>query len=153
MVHPSYLHQTIGGGCECCKFDDKYVLHSLYGEMFENNVKLNCLDLFPEDDHGFNIWGYSCINGTLCLICRSEENIVLWNLATKEFKVVSASPRDFAPHWEVLADAHRFGYDPISDDYKVTRQIDFSSKTNRDIDQMSWEEAVDIWQHIWLIIC
>lgn len=137
------LHQTTSGGCGSCNVEDNYALYSFSGKRFENIVKLDWPDPFPEGDHGFNIWGSGCSNGILLLVCRSQENIVLWNLATKEFKVIPQSPLDSVPYWEAVSDAHRFGYDPIRDDYKVIRHIRFFPTTNRDSDGMLWEEVVD----------
>jgi len=53
------------------------------------------------------------------LLCASQENIILWNPSTKEFKLIPPSPFDSEPYWGVLIDHRSFGYDRVRDDYKV----------------------------------
>jgi molecular chaperone HtpG len=88
--------------------DDKFELYSVSGERFGNRVKFDWpkveLDRpYPrlEYNSGFNILGYGSVaHGTLCLICRLQEAIVLWNPSTEEFKVIPPSPFDSGPYWE-----------------------------------------------------
>jgi hypothetical protein len=111
---------------------DDYGYHSefywLYAERIENRVKLNWPHPFQEDDTDIFVVGSVSVNGIFCLkqgfSCTRQ--VVLWNPTTRESKVIPSSsieniPPDRNP-WFIL---HGFGYDHVSDDYKVTQMIDF----------------------------
>ncbi|AET00953.1 putative F-box domain-containing protein [Medicago truncatula] len=126
--HPYYddtsvlLHQTFH-----TYLQEPYQLQTLSGERFEKrvnldwpSVKLDPIYLHKEEyDSGFNIIGSGSVHGTICLLCASQENIILWNPSNKEFKLLPPSPFDSEPYWGVLIDHRSFGYDRVRDDYKV----------------------------------
>jgi molecular chaperone HtpG len=111
----------------------KYDLYSLSGENFENRVKLNWPEPFPEYDYSsFEIIGLASINGTLCLrtFYYDDEDeyddeilqLILWNPTTNEFKVIPCSSVVSEPYlWTVKPLHHLAGYDRVNDDYKVIR--------------------------------
>ncbi|XP_024628171.1 putative F-box protein At3g16210 [Medicago truncatula] len=110
---------------------DEYMLYSLFGERFENRVKLDWPNPYGEQ-FDFNIYGCASVNGILCIedagriegIHCIEElgRVVLWNPTTGEFKVTPPSPSAFeSPCWDPMIDLHGFGYDQVRDDYKVIR--------------------------------
>jgi len=75
--------------------DDHENVFLLYGETFENNVKLDWPPPFEVDPEGIFIVG-SIVNGILCL-CQGNgrgntawlaHKVVLWNPSTEEFKVI-----------------------------------------------------------------
>jgi hypothetical protein len=65
--------------------------YSVYGERFENKVKLDFPDSFEKGFLWYSIFGFGSINGTLCFH-ENEHNddgeIVLWNLTTQTFKLL-----------------------------------------------------------------
>jgi molecular chaperone HtpG len=108
-------------------------LYSLSGERFENKVKLNCSNPFPNHEDT-RIFGFGSINGTLCLYDDSYNGkIVLWNPTTDTFKLLPPSPvvesvgsSDDAEDFDGLYDycyIYGFGYDGLTNDYKVIRYI------------------------------
>ncbi|KAK7258719.1 hypothetical protein RIF29_24301 [Crotalaria pallida] len=106
-------------------------LFLLFGKRLENKVKID----FPIFDININILG-SFVNGTLCLYQGTtfDRNVnipfkvVLWNSTTKEFKVVRPGivrvPRDLS----IRIDLPGFGYDTVTNDYKLIRYIRFFNK-------------------------
>jgi molecular chaperone HtpG len=111
----------------------KEVFYSLSGEMFENKVKLNCSNPFPNHEDT-RIFGFGSINGTLCLYDDNyNDKIVLWNPTTDTFKLLPPSPvvesvgsSDDAEDFDGLYDycyIYGFGYDGLTNDYKVIRYI------------------------------
>ncbi|CAJ2669218.1 unnamed protein product [Trifolium pratense] len=123
-------------------FDEKHVLYSLSGERYENKTLLNFPNPFEEDDPDFYISGSGSINGILCLINKFEPNnrVVLWNPATTEFKIIPTSPCEFVPYMNVDIDQYGFGYDSVSDDYKVIQVALCDPKRDCDIDFSSLGE-------------
>jgi len=121
--------------------DNKLELYSLSGGKFENRVKLDWPNPFQEDVPKFQISGSSSINGIFCLTSFFLPNVrvVLWNLATEEFKVVPTSPIESVPYINVDIAKYGFGYDCVIDDYKVIRHV-FCFPKN-DIDVMLLEDA------------
>ncbi|GAU28750.1 hypothetical protein TSUD_372590 [Trifolium subterraneum] len=120
-----------------------FSLHSLFGERFENRLKLDFPNPFQQEDPGFNILRSGSITGILCLFQHNE--LVLWNPTTDEFKVIPpSSAESVPPHWDVNMLLHGFGYDHVSDDYKIIRHVCFFEITdqNRLPSDVQWE---DVW--------
>ncbi|XP_058758790.1 putative F-box protein At3g16210 [Vicia villosa] len=98
-------------------------------DKFENWVKLDWPSQFQNDDCNIYIVGSVSINGILCLKQRLKtRQLVLWNPITGEAKVIPPSPVENNPSdnpspWRFL---HGFGYDHVSDDYKVVQMIDYN---------------------------
>ncbi|CAI8603940.1 unnamed protein product [Vicia faba] len=118
-------------------------LFSLYGERFENKVKLDLPPFFQEDNECIKILG-SPIDETLCLYNGFQiPEIVFWNLSTKEFKVLPPSPIESQPpHYKFIFSLMGFGYDHVRDDHKVIRnalewtQFDFEDTQSN---EFIWE--------------
>jgi molecular chaperone HtpG len=125
------------------------VLYSLFGERFENKVKIDWPNPY-QVPYDFSIYGSASVNGIFCIEdtgrvgsfgeCSHVQElyrIVLWNPATDECKVIPLSPFAFeSSRWDPSIQFHGFGYDQVSDDYKVIRLIIFLPITDED-----WEEA------------
>ncbi|XP_058758884.1 putative F-box protein At3g20705 [Vicia villosa] len=98
-------------------------------DKFENWVKLDWPSQFRNDDCNIYVVGSVSINGILCLKQRFKtRQLVLWNPTTTEAKVIPRSPVENSPSdhpspWRFL---HGFGYDHVSDDYKVVQMIDYN---------------------------
>ncbi|AET00914.1 putative F-box domain-containing protein [Medicago truncatula] len=95
-------------------------LFSLSGERFENRVELDWPNLFSDDRIHFKICGYTSVNGIICIDYNSQGRVVLWNLATKENKIIPSSPFASQPSLNYLH-LHGFGYDHIRNNYKLIR--------------------------------
>ncbi|XWS23756.1 hypothetical protein CRYUN_Cryun28dG0042500 [Craigia yunnanensis] len=74
----------------------------------------------------------SC-NGLLCLIKKYQiyRAIVLWNISTRDYKVLPDQPVEPPPAWSHVDQLtfYGFGYDSMNDDYKLVRivqEIDYS---------------------------
>nr|ABD33346.2 F-box protein interaction domain [Medicago truncatula] len=126
---------------------DKYVI-SWNKKRFENGTKLDCPNPFQEMEPKFVISGSGSINGILCLINYSQSNtiVVLWNPTTQEFKVIPTSSFEFVPHMDVDILRHGFGYDCVTNDYKIIRQVVCCQKLDIDVlslgnidDDQFWE--------------
>jgi len=112
------------------------LLYSLSGERFENKVKLDRLNPFTNNAY-FPIFGFGSVNGMFCLHeCCSDDKHVLWNPATNEFNVIPRSPVEFIESTipEIAKDLvsvgvvsylQGFGYDSVTDDYKLIRYVCF----------------------------
>ncbi|TKY49736.1 F-box/kelch-repeat protein [Spatholobus suberectus] len=113
------------------------------GERFEKKVKLDwpspCLE---EDVINIKILDY-CVNGTIGLIRYKrrygDENVMLWNPATKEFRVIpSVLPQMQGAGFSV--NIHGFGYDHVNDDYKLLQHaacfVDGSANIEKDLWQI-----------------
>ncbi|XP_050901021.1 putative F-box protein At3g16210 isoform X2 [Lathyrus oleraceus] len=124
------------------EFDDNDNIFLFSGETFDNKVKLNWPRPFEVYRECIFIIG-SIVNGILCL-CQGNglgdpssfnTKVVLWNPSTEEFKLIpcgsfkSTFLKAFPTNtvFEDLRDIticvniHGFGYDPITDDYKLIR--------------------------------
>jgi len=99
-----------------------YTFCTFSGEKLEDRERLDCPPPFHEDDLGIEILGFASVNDILCLYqgIYHDTKIILWNLATTEFKVV---PPSFQPHdnIEVKTPPLAFGYDHVRYDYKLIR--------------------------------
>ena len=76
------------------------------------------------------IWGmteaFGCCNGLVAL-CNSDKEIALWNPSTRKSQILPDFPVE-APGGDVKLRRFRFygfGFDPINDDYKVVRMVQF----------------------------
>jgi len=99
----------------------------LSGERYGNKVRLDWPPPFQENDSFISIVGSASVNGILCLsqeCFRDKATIVLWNPATTEIKVV---PHSHLPYESIEFNASPlgFGYDHITDDYKVIRFAEY----------------------------
>ena len=100
----------------------RQAMFSLYGEKFENKVKL---DWPPpiQDNEGLYILD-SIADGTICFYQGlALPKITIWNVTTKEFKVRPPSPLESPPpsYERVMFSLHGFGYDHVRNDLKVIR--------------------------------
>ncbi|XP_022740935.1 F-box protein CPR30-like [Durio zibethinus] len=73
---------------------------------------------FTDDPISINILGHC--NGIICL-CDCFSGILLWNIATKEFKILPMCPFEGPPSSENTIDVAGLGYDSKRDEYKVIR--------------------------------
>jgi molecular chaperone HtpG len=107
-------------------------LYYLSGKRFENTVKSDRPNLFPDQVTDLEFCGLGTINGMLCLEDKYLNKVVLWNPDIKEFKFIPQSPfESFSPPatlnfeatvvFEVDTNLHGFGYDYVRDDYKLIR--------------------------------
>ncbi|CAI8616376.1 unnamed protein product [Vicia faba] len=126
---------------------DNGICRSLYllsGERFENRVKLDFPNPFKIEEPQFDVLQSGSITGILCLYSSYPSNeIVLWNPTINEFKVIPHSSVDSVPpyrhiHKEILG----FGYDPISEDYKIITYVYFSRVNDQSIlpPNVNWED-------------
>ena len=98
-------------------------LYTLSGEKFENRVRLDLPTPLHENNSFIRIMCSAGINGILCLYqdgVNDHVTIVLWNPATEEFKVVPHSHQPYE-NIEFNPRPFAFGYDPVTNDYKVIR--------------------------------
>ncbi|GAU38946.1 hypothetical protein TSUD_363850 [Trifolium subterraneum] len=101
------LHQIVYNDAKTQVY---FSLHSLFGERFENRLKLDFPNPFQQEDPGFNILRSGSITGILCLFQHNE--VVLWNPTTDEFKVIPpSSAESVPPHWDATTLFYGFGYD------------------------------------------
>jgi len=145
-------------------YNDKMFL--LSGDTFENSVKLDWPPPFEEDFEGIFIIG-SVVNGILCLCqggmrgdssyieYKPEQKVVLWNPSTYEFKAIPngsfehiilkafppGSVFEDLPRIPTLINIHGFGYDHVTDDYKLIRYFCFFDDIEKDdpSDESLWQ--------------
>jgi F-box interacting protein len=69
--------------------------------------------------------GAASINGILCLNQRCARRLVLWNPTNGEFKVIPYDHSEYLPsNRQPLCDLNGFGYDHVTNDYKVIQFVD-----------------------------
>ncbi|CAJ2634235.1 unnamed protein product [Trifolium pratense] len=103
----------------------RFEFYLLPGQRFEDRIKIDWPTPFQVDDCGIYIMGMVSINGILCLNQGYGRRLVLWNPTTREFKVIPRSPLVYVPpHRHPRHTLHGFGYDHVTDDYKVIRFVD-----------------------------
>ncbi|AET00850.2 putative F-box domain-containing protein [Medicago truncatula] len=121
-----------------CEF---YLLSS---ERLENRVKLDWPPQFQEIDTNIYVVGCVSINGILCLKqgFKYTRQVVLWNPTTRESKVIPPSPvENIRPNRTPFFFLHGFGYDHVSDDYKVVQMIDYFPDNDPDDEEdLIWED-------------
>jgi len=107
-------------------FEIHSFLYLFSGERFDDKVGLEWPPPFQGDDRDVKILG-SGINGILCLYVDGfNSEVVVWNPAIEEFKVIPpSSVVSVPPHVGIVDQLHGFGYDCIRDDYKIVRCVDF----------------------------
>ncbi|KAE7995274.1 hypothetical protein FH972_000092 [Carpinus fangiana] len=97
------------------------------------SVELDSLRTATELNPPLNvIWGVTDVFGScngLVAVCNSEEEIALWNPSTRKHQILPVMPVE-APKGDLNVKPRRFtfygfGHDPISDDYKVVRMVQF----------------------------
>ncbi|XP_045822152.1 putative F-box protein At3g16210 [Trifolium pratense] len=115
-------------------YDNRCVFDMLSGERFENRVRLDLPLPFQDDDTCIQILG-SSINGIICLYQEGDHSkIVLWKPTAKEFTIIPSDNVNYLPYSTTLTKTHGFGYDSVSDDYKVIRH---ATLFERDTDSRS----------------
>lgn len=61
------------------------------------------------------------------MLILKDGTILLWNPAIDDFKIIPFSPFAFeSSYWDPIYRLHGFGYDQVTDDYKVIRYVSFS---------------------------
>ncbi|XP_058734460.1 F-box/kelch-repeat protein At3g06240-like [Vicia villosa] len=128
------------------EFDGNDNIFLFSGETFGNSIKLDWPPPFKENCRDIFIVG-STVNGILCL-CQGDgrgdtswinQKVVLWCPYTEEFNVIpdgsfdrtilKAFPPDSVfddlPIIPTIVNIHGFGYDPVTDDYKLIRYFCF----------------------------
>jgi len=127
------------------------VLYLLFGERFENKVKLDWPPPYQEDNKAIHILGPT-INGIVCLYQGREPVIVLWNPSTEEYKVLPSSPTEsHVLYEEDCYYVHGFGYDHVRDDYKVIRYISYLDVHGDFEDDMEGESIRLLRDDVWEI--
>ncbi|AES66326.1 putative F-box domain-containing protein [Medicago truncatula] len=113
-------------------------LYLISGKRIENKVPLNWPHPFNQNP-GYNYYqpfiASSSVNGTLCIYDENDYHptIVLWNPATDELHIVPKDHdyyviSDFSDDRDITYTVHGFGYDNVSDDYKIIRYVDYHGK-------------------------
>lgn len=129
-------------------------LYTLSGEKFENRVRLDLPTPLHENDSFIHIMCSAGINGVLCLSQERRSDhvtIVLWNPATEEFKLVPHSHQPYE-NIEFNPRPFAFGYDPVTNDYKVIRiaQYPIFFEDNwiylPDKDSLFWRKDNPLWE-------
>jgi F-box interacting protein len=140
---------------------DKYDLYSLSGERFQNKVKLVCSNPF-RNRFCTRSFGFGSVNGILCLYDDSYSGeTILWNPATQTIRLLPYSEviesiesdeeldNDFA---SLTAETHLhgFGYDDLTDDYKVIRYVTFEGEHagygDISIEELDYEALYPFWE-------
>ncbi|RHN52669.1 putative F-box domain-containing protein [Medicago truncatula] len=128
-----------------------HVLYLLFGERFENKVKLDWPPPFQEDNIGIHILG-PVINDNFCLYQGREPVVILWNPGTEEYKVLPPSPTESPVIYEeVYYYVHGFGYDHVRDDYKVIRYVEYLDVRDDFEDDMEGEPISLLRDDMWEI--
>ena len=96
------------------------------------------LDDIPGYDYFFSFVG-SC-NGIVCLCANRIDGIFLFNPALRQSKRLPPRPFGCPPGLEDWAGPLGFGYDPITDDYKVVKFVDIWEE---ETENCSYPELVD----------
>jgi molecular chaperone HtpG len=103
----------------------RYEFYLLPGQKFEDRIKIDWPPPFQEDDSGIYVLGTVSINGILCLHQRHKGRLVLWNPIARESKIIPQSPFEYVPpHRHPCYELHGFGYDHVTNDYKVIQFVD-----------------------------
>ncbi|XP_057439525.1 F-box/kelch-repeat protein At3g23880-like [Lotus japonicus] len=118
-------------------------LYSLSGDKLEKTLKS---DWLPYQEHGrFHSVSGSGIHGILCLHEAPDREFVLWNPATQEFIATPPSPRESLPDLEAYSKitTHGFGYDHVTDDFKIVRLITYYPDNDNDNDNDDDDDRQD----------
>ncbi|CAJ2633562.1 unnamed protein product [Trifolium pratense] len=128
--------------------------YMLPGQRFEDRVKIDWPSPFQEDSAGIYILGAASINGILCLNQKYTRRLVLWNPTTGEFKVIPYGIcEDLPPNRQPHYNLHGFGYDHVTNDYKVIQFVDsFLGGEDEDEQNEEWvEEDPSSYEKFWMI--
>ncbi|XP_058782099.1 F-box/kelch-repeat protein At3g06240-like [Vicia villosa] len=107
---------------------------------FENTVDLP--NPFQEEDPFFKILDSGSITGILCLYRDQEVPIVFWNPSIQQFKVIPPSPGESVPRYQMfLSIINGFGYDHVSDDYKLIKHIYYFRPSHRDCEDLGLHDV------------
>jgi F-box interacting protein len=102
----------------------RYEFYLLPGQRFEDRIKIDWPPPYKDNDSGIYVLGTVSVDGMLCLQ-QKLQNIVLWNPIAREFKIIPDSPFECVPpHRHPCRDLHGFGYDHVTNDYKVIQFVD-----------------------------
>ncbi|XP_058744864.1 F-box/kelch-repeat protein At3g06240-like [Vicia villosa] len=110
---------------------DEYTIPSefylLPGGVFKNRVKIDWPHPYQECQDPIYILGSVSINGIFCLRQHYKGGPVLWNPTTGEFKVIPPTPppRSVPTSLTFQYGLHGFGYDSVTDDYKVLQLTNY----------------------------
>ncbi|KAG2710233.1 hypothetical protein I3760_04G017400 [Carya illinoinensis] len=93
-------------------------------EVLDVPLNLGYLPFFKHENSQNLYILRACINGIVCLYNdRFDGNIIFWNPAMREFKVLPARPICCPPQADYDVQGLGFGYDPKADDYKLVRTV------------------------------
>lgn len=105
-------------------------LYLLFEDNYENRVKLDLPPPFHIQRNGvtlIRILDYAS-NGTLCIYnCYNHTKAILLNPATEEIKVILPGHGEFSHGFNTDISLHGFGYDHVSDDFKVIQHVFYMS--------------------------
>ncbi|XP_058732594.1 F-box/kelch-repeat protein At3g06240-like [Vicia villosa] len=135
-------------------YEDISDIFLLSGKNFENKVKLDWPPPFQMYREDTFILG-SAVNGIICIYqgsgfgntSRINQEVVLWNPSTREFKVIPSgsfertilkayppgSVFEDLPIIPTISNIHGFGYDLVTNDYKLIRYfciVDYYNSTD-----------------------
>ncbi|KAH7838320.1 hypothetical protein Vadar_024959 [Vaccinium darrowii] len=108
---------------------ENYTLSSVNFESLDNAVELD--NPLKSDDFLTVILG-SC-DGLICLINNGERELAIWNPSTRRCQKLPFTEDEYpgyatgAPH-----EIYGFGYDSVTDDYKLARFVQFLRRDDRD---------------------
>jgi molecular chaperone HtpG len=126
-------------------------LYSLYGHKFENKVKLDS----PFGNHdGTRYLGFGSVNGILL----DSEKYMFWNPATPALKLLpesmvfeslNLSDDDYSMLYHSTY-FNGFGYDDVTDDYKVIRYVSVTGKLigvqDMSVEVLGYESLCSFWE-------
>lgn len=98
-------------------------LHAVDFDSLDGTVQAVELHYHPLrcQDYSTKVWG-SC-NGIICL-SNSFDSVVLWNPSTRKYRKLPDSSVELEEKWRYYENRiYGFGYDSVSDDYKVVRIV------------------------------
>ncbi|XVE83797.1 hypothetical protein DITRI_Ditri16bG0115900 [Diplodiscus trichospermus] len=97
--------------------EEKNAISIISNQTFDIVANLD-MPPFTDDDISVCIRGYC--NGIICL-WSYDGTVLLWNIATKEYKTLPVCPFESPPDFNNSAALVCMGYDSKRDDYKVIR--------------------------------
>lgn len=124
---------------------DHDAFYLLPNEKFEDRIKLDLPPPFEGDGTNIYILNSVSVNGILCLgQYRSMRfKCVLWNPATHEFMLIPPSLDESIPPYQNWDEFRGFGYDPVRDDYKVIRYVQFNYEFDTNVPKEDrWHEPM-----------
>ncbi|XVF75497.1 hypothetical protein PTKIN_Ptkin13bG0192300 [Pterospermum kingtungense] len=98
--------------------DDKRVMHLLAYQTlvsYDHDLSQHLPDHLLTNRH----ITFCVDNGLFCLLNQSNYQITLWNTATRESRILPECNQNFPPKLEYCLHILGFGFDPLSNDYKV----------------------------------